>query len=274
MRESGLRDYDYSRVPLPIAMSLTKLLPKPTQIAYEHVVDEGADLAFKQLTRPVVRKEPPLYGSTKNWVPRSLEDFGDGGAFPEIHVAQYPMNMGRKKTTNSTAVVPLQLDAEGKVKYDVLARIGHSKDRVVHSSLKAMLPKGVVANDSELMRPEEEDIKKVTEETRQALEKLVQSKVAAAQPVRAADKQAPAQYIRYTPSQQGPSFNSVAKQRIICMVEVQKDPMEPPKFKINSKIPRGPPSPPAPTGMEDTPLYFQLEEQSWLHHPTGQEVGC
>ena len=36
---------------------------------------------------------------------------------------------------------------------------------------------------------------------------------------------------RYTPSQQGVAFNSGAKQRIIRMVEVQKDPMEPPKFK-------------------------------------------
>ncbi len=70
--------------------------------------------------------------------------------------------------------------------------------------------------------------------------------MAAALPVRAADKLAPAQYIRYTPAQQGTSFNSGAKQRIIRMVEAQKDPMEPPKFKTNTKIPRGPPSPPAP----------------------------
>ena len=53
-------------------------------------------------------------------------------------------------------------------------------------------------------------------------------------------------FFRYTPSQQGPAFNSGAKQRIIRMVEVQKDPMEPPRFKTNTKIPRGPPSPPAP----------------------------
>lgn len=36
---------------------------------------------------------------------------------------------------------------------------------------------------------------------------------------------------RYTPSQQGVAFNSGAKQRVIRMVEVQKDPMEPPRFK-------------------------------------------
>lgn len=37
----------------------------------------------------------------------------------------------------------------------------------------------------------------ITEKTRAALEKSVSQKVAAAMPVRAADKLAPAQYIRY-----------------------------------------------------------------------------
>ena len=58
----------------------------------------------------------------------------------KIQVDQCPMNMGKRKATNSAAVVPLRLAAEGKVKYDVLARIGHSKARVVHLSLKAMPP--------------------------------------------------------------------------------------------------------------------------------------
>ena len=63
------------------------------------------------------------------------------------------MNMGKKKTAvsinplhlryreiivfnvpfciqNNTAVVPLQVDSAGKVRYDVLAKIGHTKDRV------------------------------------------------------------------------------------------------------------------------------------------------
>ena len=121
-----------------------------------------------------------------------------------------------------------------------------SVPQIVHTSLQDMLPKTIPHNDPELAKPDDEDVEKVTEKTRQALELLVQKKVAAAQPVRAAEKLAPAQYIRYTPSQQGPAFNSGAKQRIIRMVEAQKDPMDPPKFKTNTKIPRGPPSPPAP----------------------------
>jgi len=33
----------------------------------------------------------PPYGQRKDWIPRTDADFGDGGAFPEIHVAQYPL---------------------------------------------------------------------------------------------------------------------------------------------------------------------------------------
>lgn len=51
---------------------------------------------------PVARKTgPPPYGKRSGFVPRAQEDFGDGGAYPEIHVAQYPLDMGRKgKSTN------------------------------------------------------------------------------------------------------------------------------------------------------------------------------
>ena len=56
--------------------------------------------------------------------------------------------------------------------------------------------KELVDNDEELQRPDEEAVKDATEATRAALEKLTSSKISAAMPVRAAEKQAPAQYIR------------------------------------------------------------------------------
>lgn len=59
-----------------------------------------------------------------------------------------------------------------------------------------MLPKEIQPNDPSLAKPDDEEIEKVTEKTRQALEQLVQKKVADAQPVRAAEKLGPAQYIR------------------------------------------------------------------------------
>ena len=72
-------------------------------------------------------------------------------------------------------------------------------------------------------------VRETTESTRAALEKLTAGKISAAMPVRAAEKQAPAQYVRYTPAQQGAAFNSGAQQRVIRMVEAQKDPMSPPR---------------------------------------------
>lgn len=48
-------------------------------------------------------------------------------------MAQYPLEMGRKKKTSNA--LALQVDAEGKVKYDAIARQGQGKDKV-HGILK------------------------------------------------------------------------------------------------------------------------------------------
>lgn len=68
----------------------------------------------------------------------SIKDFGDGGAFPECHIAQYPLGMGKGTSGegggggggSSSNALAVQLDDKGKVKYDVLARQGHAKDKV------------------------------------------------------------------------------------------------------------------------------------------------
>uniref|UniRef100_A0A7N8X1B9 SNW domain-containing protein 1 n=1 Tax=Mastacembelus armatus TaxID=205130 RepID=A0A7N8X1B9_9TELE len=247
---------------------MSYFLPAPTQLSQDQLEAEERLRAQKSYSTALVssRREPPPYGHRKGWVPRSLEDFGDGGAFPEVHVAQFPLEMGRKKKTSNALAV--QVDAEGKIKYDAIARQGQGKDKVVYSKYTDLLPKEVLNEDTaELQRPDEEAVKELTEKTRAALDKQVSQKIAAAMPVRAADKQAPAQYIRYTPSQQGVAFNSGAKQRVIRMVEMQKDPMEPPRFKINKKIPRGPPSPPAPVMHSPSRKMTVKEQQEWKIPP-------
>ncbi|XP_008569703.1 PREDICTED: SNW domain-containing protein 1-like [Galeopterus variegatus] len=111
----------------------------------------------------------------------------------------------------------------------------------------------------------------ITENTREALEKSVWQKVATARPLGAADKLAPAQYIRYSPAQQGAAFNSGATQRVIRMAEMQTDPMKPPRFKTNKKIPRGPPSPPAPVRPPSPPAPSRQmtvrEQREWKIPP-------
>ena len=259
---------------------LFSFLPAPTQPIWDRD-EERQKLNAQELggnghtsdSRALVsaQRTAPPYGKRKGWIPRTVDDFGDGGAFPEIHVAQFPMLMGKSdaETSNkSSNALAVQLDGSGKVKYDAIARQGHGKDKIVYSRYTDLLPKEVTEEDSEeLQRPNEEEVADSTEKTRAALEKLTSSKITAAMPVRAAEKVAPAQFIRYTPSQQGEAFNSGAKQRVIRMVEVQKDPISPPRFKINKKIPRGPPSPPAPVMHSPTRKVTVKEQQDWKIPP-------
>lgn len=63
---------------------------------------------FPRLRRNAV----PAYGKRKGFIPRVREDFGDGGAFPEIHIAQYPLDMGRVDK-KSTAIVAVNVGVTG-----------------------------------------------------------------------------------------------------------------------------------------------------------------
>ncbi|KAK6619284.1 Puff-specific protein Bx42 [Polyplax serrata] len=245
------------------------VLPPPIQTVWDRDEERAKAAAIRPASALVTAlPTAPPYGSRAGWVPRSLEDYGDGGAFPEIAVAQYPLDMGRRGEESKSNALAIQLDNQGKIKYDILTRQGHSKDKVVYSKLTDLLPSEVLADtDSSLQKPSEEEIQETAERTKLALEKITNSKIAAAMPVRCADKTGPAQFIRYTPSQQGVSFNSGAKQRVIRMVEAQKDPMEPPKFKINKKIPRGPPSPPAPVMHSPTRKVTVKEQKEWKIPP-------
>lgn len=245
-------------------MSLSSILPAPSQPTYtiqeEHALFKtpaGAGNRRSGTEKKV--KEVPPYGERDGFVPRSVEDYGDGGAFPEIHVAQYPLEMGRKKSSDN-AVVPVQLDSSGRVKHEAI--LGHTKP--VFSQYTDLIEKPHV--EEELGKPDEETVAETTAKTRSALERLVQGKIQAAQPSSVVTKAGGPTYVKYTPAQQGAAFNSGAQNRIIRMVEMPKDPLEPPKFK-HKKVPRGPSSPPAPV-MHSPPRKVTVkDQQNWKIPP-------
>merc|ERR1712136_241394 len=249
--------------------SLSSFLPAPSQLTWDRDLEEQKQRASQSTALVAATKAIPPYGNRSAWIPRNVTDFGDGGAFPEIQMAQYPLDMGRKDEAGGKSnALAIQLDAEGKIKYDAIARQGHDKDKFIYSKFTDLLPAEITnEDDPSLHRPSQEEIEETTEKTRLALEKITNAKVEAALPVRAAEKLGPTQYIRYTPAQQGEGFNSGAKQRIIRMVEVQKDPMEPARFKINQKLPRGPPSPPPPVMHSPTRKVTVNEQQEWKIPP-------
>lgn len=61
--------------------------------------------------------------------------------------------------------------------------------QIIYSKLSDLLPAEVKAEDDpSLQRPDSEELEQNTEKTRLALERLTSSKIAAAMPVRCADK--------------------------------------------------------------------------------------
>lgn len=77
-------------------MSLSSILPAPTNQIWDR---EDEKIAMMGLSTTIggplasAKVSAPPYGQRRGWIPRSEADFGDGGAFPEIHVAQYPLGL-------------------------------------------------------------------------------------------------------------------------------------------------------------------------------------
>ncbi|KAK9454686.1 SKIP/SNW domain-containing protein [Dipodascopsis uninucleata] len=215
-----------------------------------------------------VNARVPPYGKRSGWRPRTLDDYGDGGAFPEIHMNQYPLDMGREKQSSSNALA-IQVNSEGKIKYDAIARQGHSSKRIIQTSFSDLIPLRQRANIGEinLARPSEEEIAETASRTKAAIEAIVAGKTKAAQTKSLSDSQSrEATYIRYTPSSMmGEPSGTEHRQRIIKMVDLPEDPMAPPKFK-HTKVPRGPPSPPAPL-LRSPPRKLSAKDQEEFSIP-------
>jgi SNW domain-containing protein 1 len=233
--------------------ALARLLPQPKHAA-AYAVDETVDAAAaaaKLAARAKTQVIVPGYGTKarRAYVPRAPADYGDGGAFPEIHILQYPLNMGKADVTTSK-VAQMELDADGKVDYGAVVAQGAraATKGAIQSRHRDLVEKDVSAD--QLSRPSAEDEMATLEKTRAALGMLVDAKLASSQVSAhaantAANNQREPVFVRYTPGEQGAAHNSGAQQRIIKVAQRQVDPMEPPKFR-HSKAPNAPPSPPVP----------------------------
>lgn len=257
--------------------SLMSALPKPKYTGEHeqlpaHSATSGPRLVdARQLDSQLVLKRagPPPYGQRGAWRPRNPEDFGDGGAFPEVPVAQYPLDMGRSTATASSSnALALQVDQKGNVKYDAIAKRGHSDNRIIHSSFKDLIPlrQRADAGEISLEKPSAEEEEATKQRTQLALQGLIDGALAAQKPknIKGTSRPAPT-YVRYTPANQM-GDNSKKQERIMKIVQRQIDPMEPPKHKIK-KVPRGPPSPPPPV-MHSPPRKLTAEDQeAWRIPP-------
>lgn len=58
-----------------------------------------------------IQQTIPPYGQRKGWRPTKPEDFGDGGAYPECHIAQYPLELGKKKVRLGSECSPTLINS-------------------------------------------------------------------------------------------------------------------------------------------------------------------
>lgn len=214
------------------------------------------------------RPGPPPYGQRTGWRPRTRDDFGDGGAFPEISVAQYPLDMGRKEAKTSNALA-ITVNSQGRTDYTALARQGHGANHIVQASFKDLIPlrARAEAGEVDLSRPGPEEVEETRQRTEEALSKLIANANAAQNPknVRGLSRNS-ATYVKYQATAQMGDTDQ-PRERIIKIVERQIDPMEPPKHK-HKKIPRGPPSPPPPVLHSPPRKPTAAEQEAWRIPPS------
>jgi len=231
----------------------------------ERYGDEAAEDDAGKPTAP--GKLVPPYGKRTGFVPRRPEDFGDGGAFPEILIAQYPLGMGRRDANGGSKILALTVDAHGSVAFDAVVKQGENASKIVYSKHSDIVPK-IATADSEAVEDEEYEklVEETTDRTRAALEKIVNVRLSAAQPKNVPTHDSGSKFIKYKPSQQSAAFNSGAKERIIRMSEMASDPLDPPKFK-HKRVPRASGSPPVPV-MHSPPRPVTVkDQQDWKIPP-------
>ena len=73
--------------------------------------------------------DPPWYQATKGWILPLFEYFGDAGIFPEIHVADYPLDTGGRKTFRMHW--PSSGIMKGKLNMMLLLNRDHPKTRAL-----------------------------------------------------------------------------------------------------------------------------------------------
>ncbi|KAH0898034.1 hypothetical protein HID58_047602 [Brassica napus] len=204
-------------------------------------------------TAPVAIKAVPAYLKRQGYP----EDFGDGGAFPEILFLQYPLGMGKKNNKSNSLGSP---DAEVNVVFDAIARQNEDSRKIVYSQHKDT----TIHNEGEAEELQKQ-IHETTEETKAATEKVVNVRLSAAQPTNVPSQSGNSKSIKYEPSSS--AFNS----RIIRMVEMPVDPLDPPKFR-HKKVPRASGSPPVPV-MHSPPRPVTVkDQQDWKIPPCLQDV--
>lgn len=90
---------------------------------------------------------PVISGRGVSAAPRTFKPLTlAGGAFPEIHVAQYPLDMGRGDKGGAGGgggdqTLALSVNAEGDINYDAVLTQSKNTQKWLQTTHKALVPK-------------------------------------------------------------------------------------------------------------------------------------
>lgn len=176
------------------------------------------------------------------------------------YLSQIKTQTAAPNEITSVVVSPTPEVAKSK-DYTALIRNNETKDRIIQGTINETKPLKAKGKFIKLPKPTQEEIDECTLKTKQVLDSILKERLGTnlAKP-----KDQKSEYIRYTSSDvlTGEQESS----RLIKIVDVQQDPMAPPKFKQKKTMER-PPSPPAPLLHDPTTKNLTKEEQQKWYIP-------
>ncbi|KAL8269362.1 hypothetical protein Esti_006725 [Eimeria stiedai] len=249
-----------TRLPPPRSVGLAPSDPSVASYVVSH------SQRSQQLPR---REPPPPYLHRDGFVPRCEEDFGGGGAYPEVFVAQFPLGMGKiAGSSRSNSTLSLQVGPDGRLAYDMVVRQGSQKAVVYtrpESAHGLQMQGAEAAAKATLARelPSKEEEAKELQRTKLAIEKELERKGNAG---RQQPQQREAEFVRYTPAKMCDGHNSGCAQRLLRLEDVAVDPLDPPRFK-HKRVPAARFSPPPPVLHSPTRKLTVKDQQDWKMPP-------
>ncbi|CAA9986662.1 pre-mRNA-processing protein 45, putative [Plasmodium knowlesi strain H] len=206
------------------------------------------------------------------------DDFQGGGAYPEIHVNQYPNNLGLPEGAGGGKgaqrnIVLKYLDEDNNVKYDnLISEDIHIYNKEIeeiepNENIQKIRKKKILSdpkdkeekfNELAISKPNEEEEKEIINNTRKSIEQMLHEKLNKSIANKKEDK-----FFRYIPQNK---LNANLEERIIKVVHKTVDPLDVSKFK-HKKLPNVKNSPDYPLLRSPTRKINKEEEDNWKIPP-------
>lgn len=148
-------------------------------------------------------------------------DFGDSGAFPEVHTLQYPGGMGREPRPLNVVGQTAAASTRGAAAANTAAidAAAASSLMIVQTAESALAVKNFTAE--ELARPSDADVEEQRIRTKAALDAAAAKKAATGHKIQAEREQRVVQMESQT-----------GQRRTVAIVEKQQDPLDPRRHKL------------------------------------------